>query len=557
MKFTLFYLVSFFLVAFAQPDFSSIACIVTSIIGYALLWKSLTLLKISQFKKKSQFLFALIWFASIQLVQLNWFLADRYVGSYIYIFLSLTCLVLALTFALLTRMILQLETISYIKILQISGLWTLSEWARLFFLSGFSWNPIGIALTGTLLGMQMVSLFGVFGLSFWCMLTNLCAYRLLVKQSKNILFFSSIALFPYLFGGGSWLFHRSKMEKKPSERLSVLLIQTSLYPEEKTRMMGLEEAMIPPLDQWKRIFKLIKRHAGKKIQLIVLPESAVPYGTHIPLFPIKEAERSFQKVFHSLPEVEGITGKKEYVDNAFFAHALANFFDADVVLGLDDFEMNNEQYEAYNAAFVFHPHNLQTDRYEKRVLVPLGEYIPFSFCRKFLSQFGITDSFKRGKEAKVFSSKEVKMGVSICYEETYGHLIRDNRKKGAHLLINLTNDAWYPHSRLPIVHFFHGRLRAIEGGIPLVRACNTGVTCGIDSLGRTIDQLDYESKKNSSCADSLHLYIPSYIYPTLYSKFGDGTIIFISFIVLIVPLFFKIKQFRFLQYIIHLYKKGF
>ena len=143
---------------------------------------------------------------------------------------------------------------------------------------------------------------------------------------------------------------------------------------------------------------------------------------------------------------------------------------------------------------------LASSRYEKRILLPIAEYIPFNWVKKFALKYGIADSFTPGLEAKVFQMGRVKTGVSICYEETFGNLMRANRAKGADLLINLTNDAWYPDSRLPSVHYLHGRLRAVELGIPLLRSCNTGVTCGIDALGRTIGMLPFETPRVQTSA---------------------------------------------------------
>src|SRR5690606_27562937 len=92
--------------------------------------------------------------------------------------------------------------------------------------------------------------------------------------------------------------------------------------------------------------------------------------------------------------------------------------------------------------------------------------------------------FTPGTKAQVIEHPKVKVGVCICYEETFGNLMRENKQLGASLLVNLTSDVWYPNSSLPWQHFDHARLRTVEMGLPLVRACNTSVTASLDSLGR-------------------------------------------------------------------------
>lgn len=532
------YLVSLGLTLFAQPDISVLACFLSSIFGYGLLW-----LALNDISRKKQFFLALIWFALTQAYQLNWFTADKYVGSYIFIFYFFWVLCMGFFFALLCLLILQKEKGDLTNTFFLAGLWTIFEWSRLLISSGFSWNPIGLSMTANIYSMQLVSILGLFGLTFWVLATNILFYKtILTPFKRTTLAFGTFALFPYLFGATHILYHKNLLEKSP--KLSTVLVQTALYPEEKYPLSS-SQLSLHPLDQWKRIFHLLKEYEGKKIDLIVLSEACVPYGTHHPLFSFEEAEAYFKGSFNSVPQRTA-----DKVGNAFFAQSLANHFDADVVIGLEDAEIKEGRAHVYNAGFLFHPYVDKKERYEKRVLVPLGEFIPFSFFKSFLKKhYGIEDSFTKGVEAKVFQSKIGLIGMSICYEETYGHLMRENRKKGATLLVNLTNDAWYPRSRLPVVHYHHGKVRSVEGGVPLLRACNTGVTCGVDSLGRSLGHLVYENKHHLSEAKALYLEMPTYTYKTLYTYFGDFTIILLSAFFLLK----KILRVRFARLFIQLF----
>lgn len=517
---------SLFIVLFSQPDWSPFCCILASALGYALFWKAMLYCP----KKRQRFGLALVWFAGVQTVHLNWFMADRYVGIYIYIFILILVVGLGLGFAFLSLAIKPADQLTLWRLLGISGAWTLFEWGRLFFLSGFSWNPVRLALTATMESLQFASAFGLFGLTFWVIMTNLFALKCL----KIPVYFGPVAVWivfaiaPFLYGFGQLSFHKKQMEKLQYPTISTLLIQTALYPEEKVPLSGISTATYSPLEQWKRILTLLKPHLKKEIDLIAFSESVVPYGTDVPIFTIEQVSKAFEEIlgirfsYSESPHTP--------VGNAYWILALANTFCSDIVIGLEDLEEGPEEASlaAYNAAFFFTPRTWKRQRYEKRVLVPMGEYIPFNWCKKMLAQYGIQDSFTPGKAAKIFPGHKASIGVSICYEETYGHLMRENRLKGAGLLVNLTNDVWYPRSRLPLVHYFHGRVRAVEMGIPVVRATNTGVTCAIDSLGRTVGWLDYENETSSPAAGVLHATVSTYNYPTLYTRYGDSLIIWIS-----------------------------
>jgi apolipoprotein N-acyltransferase len=195
----------------------------------------------------------------------------------------------------------------------------------------------------------------------------------------------------------------------------------------------------------------------------------------------------------------------------------------------------------YNAAFHFFPLDFPYERYEKQILVPIGEYIPFRQWDRFAqfigNQFGIYSSFDPGVESKVFKTP-VPSGISICLEETFAHLIRQSRLKGAELFVNLTNDAWFPDSKLPYQHFDHGRVRAVENGVPILRACNSGISGAIDCFGRIVKTLPVEKKGVSILSVSL----PIRSYTTLYTIWGDGAILGISLSAMLSYFLFRKKK---------------
>ncbi len=535
----LFLIVSFGIVARAQPDWSPFACVLTSCLGYALFWKGALTFP----KKSSRFGLSVLWFGALSAIHLNWFFADRYMGGYIYLFLAILFFGLGVQFALMTLLIGDPKQLKGWAMLGLSGGWALLEWSRLFILSGYSFDPIGIALSGTVAGMQVASAVGIYGLSFLVFFTNLIALKWFSLPSKRHFFqWSIILLIPYLLGGAHLLYYTQRLAHFPQPPLKTLLIQTALYPEDKVPFKGSKP--YSPLDQWRRILTLLAPHIDSSPELIVLPEGAVPYGTHAPIYPREELIQAFKEILGkellTLPD-------KQRLCNGNWAQALADVTGADILAGLEDGERSAEEsrWRYYNAAFLFRPLSESYQRYEKRVLVPMGEYIPFEWCKKILSKYGIMDSYTPGKGALVFPLVRTRAGISICYEETFGYLMRESRLKGASLLVNLTNDVWFPKTRLPRVHFFHGRLRAIELGVPLLRSCNTGVTCAVDSLGRIVGELPCETAHHSSSPAVLATQLPLYHYPTLYAFWGDlplissAALLFMAFLVIN---YFKLKK---------------
>lgn len=536
--------VSFLIVAFGQPAWIGWLGPIAASFGYALFWK--VLLDLSE--RKQRFLISLAWFAAVQVIQLSWATSHPYLFIYIvYAFFSLS---LGAQFGLIGMLITPARIQSISQIVAISAIWTLFEWSRLFFLSGYSWNPIGLSLTGSLYALQGASLLGIYGLSFWVMIVNLLALRAWSPPYYPSVFAKATwlcaALLPYIYGFVHLTVHNDTINSQEKSSLNVMLVQTNFPAETEANILDKKQWIAHALGHWKEILTAAKKQAGKPIDLIVLPEYAVPCGTYSCVYPeytvIKMLEEMLGKdSLKALPSLESpfvqehLTkqGIIRFVNNAFLAQTLANYFKAGLVMGLEDVEeVDNGKYEHYSAALYFIPSSeYKVRRYEKRVLVPLGEYIPFSLVAQLAANYGIQGSFTCGKSAKVFQTlKGVPFGVSICYEETFGHLMRENRLEGADLLVNLTSDAWYPHSRLAKQHFDHARLRTVENGIPLIRASNIGVTGAVDSLGRVIATLGEDTTNPDWKLDSIRVEVPTYTYSTLYSRTGDSLIIGFCFL---------------------------
>ena len=144
-------LLSFFILILAQPDFSTFFSIVASVVGYAFAFKAFVTIS----TKKRRFAIATLFFAFIQAIHLSWFTADEYVGLYIYPVLLLLSLGLGMQFGLLSLLLVREREMRWPRLFMLCSLWTFLEWSRLFLLSGYPFNPVGLALSSTLYGMQL------------------------------------------------------------------------------------------------------------------------------------------------------------------------------------------------------------------------------------------------------------------------------------------------------------------------------------------------------------------------------------------------------------------
>ncbi len=302
---------------------------------------------------------------------------------------------------------------------------------------------------------------------------------------------------------------------------SILLLQTGLSPSEKYQIPGRSDDFIHPIDQWRAILHEIAKHKEKSLDLIVFPEAAVPFGFDQDIYELAYVKKIFYAFFGSSVQESFPVhpNNSRFVTNGYFLQTLSNFLKTQILAGLDfqEGEVN------YNSAFFFEPGQVSPKRYDKRVLLPVVEYMPFERLKSLSKSYGINHFFTPGLQAEVLGS--FSLSPSICYEELFSNLMRESRVKGANLFVNLTNDGWYPLSKLPEQHFVQGLIRAVENGIPLARSCNTGVTGAVDSLGRVVARLEEKGSSYLERSGSLPVLLSKYHYKTLFSFLGDGFLV--------------------------------
>jgi apolipoprotein N-acyltransferase len=171
--------------------------------------------------------------------------------------------------------------------------------------------------------------------------------------------------------------------------------------------------------------------------------------------------------------------------------------------------------------------------YDKVHLVPFGEYLPF---QRFLERLGVQQltkqigGFQAGDRRRLVAVPGAPLALPlICYEIVFpGDVMPKGPRPG--WIVNVTNDGWFGFSSGPYQHFQQARVRAIEEGLPLVRAANTGISAVVDPVGRIVNSLPLGTE---GVIDSA---LPQAIGAPIYSRVGDlptGMIVAVSLLILI------------------------
>jgi apolipoprotein N-acyltransferase len=150
-------------------------------------------------------------------------------------------------------------------------------------------------------------------------------------------------------------------------------------------------------------------------------------------------------------------------------------------------------------------------------LVPFGEYLPF---QDFLERLGLRQithmqgGFIPGDRRRVLNVPRAPHVLAlICYEIIFPESVPSGERPG--WIVNLTNDGWFGASAGPYQHLQQARIRAIEQGLPMVRAANTGISAVVDPVGRIIDSLPLGTD------GVLDARLPQPMPLTPYARMGD------------------------------------
>ena len=184
-------------------------------------------------------------------------------------------------------------------------------------------------------------------------------------------------------------------------------------------------------------------------------------------------------------------------------------------------------------------------------IVPFGEFVPFGREFPILNRLvGMGRNLCRGPGFRPLEILPgLHAGISVCYEDIFSYISRAHAKKGANILLVVTNDAWYPTSNEPVQHFANSLFRAVETRLPMIRIGNSNFSVVIDPTGhvsrtlfRTGDgRLDPGIQKRGS--GILDLRYQEFPRKTFYTRYGNIFIGLCAAVFLIV-LMFSLQNWR-------------
>ncbi len=324
----------------------------------------------------------------------------------------------------------------------VPGLWLLVEWWRGWFLSGFPWLSLGYSQTDTPLA-AFAPVLGVYGISALLLLGGGALVALVRGRGYTRVWAAALLAVPWAAGAG---LGRVTWTHPVGPPVSVAVLQGAV-PEDlkwQAENVGPTEALYARLEQ---------QALGAK--LIVWPESAL---------------------------TEPASDVVQYLGQIY---SRARMHGSDVIMGILRIDEADRWYDSIMTLAG------QVSFYDKHHLVPFAEYFPVpSFIRSWLRLMNLPSSdFTPGPAIQpLIHAGGTLLAPSVCYEDAFGSAALPALRRGAAVLVNVTNDAWFGHSWVRYQHFQIARMRALEAARPLIRAGNDGVSALVGARGQVLAQ---------------------------------------------------------------------
>lgn len=372
------------------------------------------------------------------------------------------------------------------RVLVFAVVMTVVEWLRGHILTGFPWNAFGYTLMPNAPMMQMASLMGVWGVTAIAFLVY-AAPALLAGTERGrgrLVAFALLALL-LIADVGYGLFRLRGAEDDAVAGVRLRIVQPSIAQEVKID----PEAAAANFQRYLDLSDMSGLPAEEVPTHVIWPETAVPYI-------LTERADALAAIADLLPSgTTLITGAPRAEDAS--PEGERAIFNSVLVIG-DEGEI--------------------TDSYDKVHLVPFGEYLPLA---DLLESVGLRQlvtlpgGFTPGRERRTLIAEGIPpFSPSVCYEIIFaGEVTEPGGRSG--WLLNVTNDGWYGDTPGPRQHFQQAVVRAVEEGLPLVRAANTGISAIVDPYGRVEHRLEVGE------IGVIDGRLPAALPPTPYARFGD------------------------------------
>lgn len=355
----------------------------------------------------------------------------------------------------------------------------LLEWLRGHILTGFPWNLAAYSWSAVLPVLQSAAVVGAYGLTLLTILLGASLADFSGAGRRLRLPILMGGLFVLIWAGGALRLATASTASVPGVELR--LVQPNVRQQDK---------YVPEYRarNWQELVALTSQPARIAPTIIIWPEAAPPF--------------LLTRTPEALDEIAVLTGQHRVLMTG-----------AVRVLAAPD-----GGYRYFNSFYIFGHGGQLLDAYDKFHLVPFGEYLPFANLLTGLGISKLVDSpgsFTPGDGPQAYSVPGAPdVGPLICYEILFPGEVIGKTRPG--WIANVTDDSWFGPSTGPYQHFVTARVRAIEEGLPVARAANTGISGVIDPYGRVVASLDIGK---TGVVDSP---LPRALPITPYARLGDG-----------------------------------
>lgn len=356
-------------------------------------------------------------------------------------------------------------------ILMLLPLLGVAELVRGYIFTGFPWNLPGYIWLDTPVA-QMAAWVGPYGLTLWTFVMGAVAAAGQIRPRWQ--WASLIALAVMI--GIPWTLGRSEPEVK--EGPIIRMVQPNAVQHLKWHP-----------DHMATFFNraIAASQAAPAPDLIVWPETSVPALLH-----------NAQGTLAYMSDMAG---------------------GVPIVAGI---QRRDEAGDYFNSLLVIGPGGAVQDIYDKHHLVPFGEYLPLNGVMARLGLSALADlyggGYAKGSGPQVIDLPGIGIALPlICYEAVFPRDLRTDTRPD--LILHITNDGWFGNFSGPYQHLAQARFRAIEQGLPVVRAANTGVSAMIDTQGRILGQIPLNQD------GYLDIPLPKPAMSTIYAQFGEIPVI--------------------------------
>ena len=391
-----------------------------------------------------------------------------------------------------------------VRLLALAVALTAAEWLRGHLFTGFPWNAYGYALTGPLSLAQGAALIGIWGLTF--ITVAVFASPAVLTDDGNdtrrpwLPLALGIAVLVALAGYGTMRLANTPTTFVDGVRMRIM--QPNLQQDEKFNYDAKQKVM-------RHYLELSDRATGpqsagmRDVTHLIWPESAFP-------FLLTREPDALAQIAALLPQgTVLITG----------------------AVRAPELPPGQKIERAYNSIYVIDHDGTILSVYDKIHLVPFGEYLPFQDTLEKLGLMQLTKlpgGFISGDRRRAMDvPRAPRMLPFLCYEIIFpGEAVPEGERPG--WMINLTNDGWFGISTGPYQHLQQAGVRAIEQGLPLVRAANTGISAVVDPVGRIVKSLPLGTE------GVIDASLPRRIARPLYARIGDSAALLMAGLAFIV-----------------------